>query len=146
MQGTWQDAVAFLVAVQKAGQTIAKVEARHPIDGDVDVVARDAEQLVTYPSASEAQHNGLGVWRSSGIDFCTHVDEELAQVRFPAGEGDGGSRHSRIWGVRRAVEATAFWGVWGFGSGWGERRLSGTDLGSHAGVSHTETAAERGGG
>lgn len=88
VQGRRRDVVAFLVTVQKASQTVPKVKSSHPVDADIDVVAPDAEQLVTHPASGEAQHDGLGVWWGGGVDVGADINEELPYGCFPTGKED----------------------------------------------------------
>lgn len=48
------DLVALPVTVQEASQRVSEVEPRHPVDAHIDIVTRDAEQLVTDPPSGEA--------------------------------------------------------------------------------------------
>lgn len=94
-----QDVVAVPVAVQKASQTVPEVKPRHPVDADIDVVARDAEQLVAHPSSGEAQNGGLGAWWGGGVDFGADINQELPHDCLPLGEEDGETEHDWFRGV-----------------------------------------------
>ena len=93
-QAVGRDDVWLLAVLAQVGGELAT---SHGVDGDVDVVARGAEQLVAHPAAGPAQDDGL-----RPVDGPGHVDEEVAQTALARVELDvGGDGH---FGVRGTVK------------------------------------------
>lgn len=58
---------------------LGKRDAGHSVDGDVDVVAFNVEQLVTDPAASPTQHDGLGSM-SGLVNGFGHVEKQASKL------------------------------------------------------------------
>src|SRR5947207_11753247 len=106
MHGMSWDAELFKMFLQEGLQMGREIVTSHGVDTDINVIAFAFEQLVSHPSACEAEHDRLlrfAISCAATVDIFRYRNEETADFLFLLRELNNGfwASHDRHW-PRRA--------------------------------------------